>query len=53
LKGKTPYEFICQRWTIEPERFKINPHHHSGTNRSYSAHVRDSLADVAQVIDLA
>jgi hypothetical protein len=31
LKGETPYEFICQRWTIEPERFEINPHHHSGT----------------------
>jgi hypothetical protein len=29
LKGRTPYEFICQRWTIEPERFNINPHHHN------------------------
>ncbi len=29
LKGRTPYEFICQRWTIEPARFKINPHHHT------------------------
>jgi transposase InsO family protein len=25
LWGRTPYEFICQRWTIEPERFKTNP----------------------------
>lgn len=25
LKGLTPYEFICQRWTIEPERFRLNP----------------------------
>ena len=28
LKGLTPYEFICKRWTIEPERFKLDPIHH-------------------------
>ena len=27
LKGLTPYEFICKRWTIEPERFRFNPIH--------------------------
>ena len=27
LKGLTPYEFICQSWTTEPERFTRNPHH--------------------------
>ena len=27
LKGLTPYEFICKRWTIEPENFKLNPIH--------------------------
>ena len=27
LKGPTPYEFICKRWTIEPERFKLDPIH--------------------------
>ena len=27
LKGLTPYEFICKRWTIEPERFTLNPIH--------------------------
>ena len=27
LKGLTPYEFICKRWTIEPERFIIDPIH--------------------------
>jgi IS30 family transposase len=27
LKGLTPYEFICKSWTIEPERFKLNPIH--------------------------
>jgi hypothetical protein len=25
LKGLTPYEFICKRWTAEPERFTLNP----------------------------
>jgi transposase InsO family protein len=25
LKGLTPYEFICKRWTSEPERFTIDP----------------------------
>ena len=27
LKGLTPYEFICKRWTTEPERFTLNPLH--------------------------
>jgi hypothetical protein len=27
LKGLTPYEFICKRWTSEPERFTLNPLH--------------------------
>ena len=27
LKGLTPYEFICKQWTIEPQRFKLNPIH--------------------------
>jgi transposase InsO family protein len=25
LKGLTPYEFICKRWTSEPHRFMLNP----------------------------
>jgi transposase InsO family protein len=25
LNGLTPYEFICKRWTAEPDRFIINP----------------------------
>ena len=29
LKGSTPYEFVCQQWTTEPERFKLNPYHHN------------------------
>src|SRR5215210_1652403 len=27
LKGLTPYEFICKQWTLEPERFRLNPLH--------------------------
>ena len=23
LKGLTPYEFICNRWATEPERFRL------------------------------
>lgn len=29
LRGLTPYEFIIKSWQNEPERFKINPLHHS------------------------
>src|SRR4051794_23966529 len=28
LRGLTPYEFICQAWTREPERFRFDPSHH-------------------------
>ena len=27
LKGLTPYEFICQQWQAEPERFMRDPYH--------------------------
>jgi transposase len=27
LKGLTPYEDICKRWTLEPERFRLDPLH--------------------------
>lgn len=27
LKGLTPFEYICKRWTIEPQRFTLNPTH--------------------------
>jgi transposase InsO family protein len=27
LKGLTPYEFTCKKWTIEPQRFKLDPIH--------------------------
>ena len=29
LKGLTPFEYICKVWTNEPERFKIEPTHHT------------------------
>ena len=29
LRGLTPYEYILKIWQSEPERFKINPHHHN------------------------
>src|SRR5918998_3465724 len=29
LRGLTPYEFICQAWTREPERFRLDPLHHT------------------------
>jgi transposase InsO family protein len=28
LRGLTPYQFIHQVWTKEPERFRLNPSHH-------------------------
>lgn len=27
LRGKTPYEFLCQTWHEKPERFLRDPHH--------------------------
>ena len=29
LRGLTPYEFVCQAWTREPDRFRLNPSHHT------------------------
>lgn len=29
LKGLTVFEFIAMKWTKEPERFTINPNHHT------------------------
>ena len=29
LKRLTPYEYVCKIWPKEPERFKINPFHHT------------------------
>jgi Integrase core domain len=38
LKGLTPYEYICRGWQKEPERFTMNPHHHTlGLNSALMA----------------
>ena len=29
LRGLTPYEYICHQWQKMPERFRLNPHHHT------------------------
>ena len=29
LQGLTPFEYICKIWTSEPERFRVNPTHHT------------------------
>ena len=29
LRGLTPYEYICKIWTSEPERFTVDPFHHT------------------------
>jgi hypothetical protein len=34
LKGLTPYENICKIWTTQPNRFGLNPLHHTvGLNK--------------------
>ena len=29
LKGLTPFEYICKTWTTKPQRFRLNPVHHT------------------------
>ena len=29
LRGLTPYEYICKVWTTQPNRFRLNPLHHT------------------------
>jgi transposase-like protein len=29
LRGLTPYEYICKVWTTQPNRFTLNPLHHT------------------------
>ncbi|CAM2932398.1 IS481 family transposase ISMdi4 [Methylobacterium mesophilicum] len=29
LRGLTPYEFVCQAWKKQPERFRLDPSHHT------------------------
>ena len=37
LQGLTPYEFIINQWQKEPERFIVNPTHHSVGLYSYGS----------------
>ena len=37
LKGLTPYEFIGKRWTLEPERFRLDPLHQMPGRNNYAA----------------
>jgi hypothetical protein len=27
LKGRSPYEYICGTWMVEPDRFAVDPNH--------------------------
>jgi transposase InsO family protein len=37
LKGLTPYEHICKVWTTQPNRFRLDPLHHTvGLNMAHS-----------------
>jgi hypothetical protein len=38
LRGLTPFERICQLWTEQPERFRLNPFHHTPGMNSYDTH---------------
>jgi transposase InsO family protein len=29
LRGLTPHEYICKRWTENPDQFRLNPFHHT------------------------
>ena len=45
LKGLTPYEFMCKRWTVEPERFTLNPLHQTPGLNTYPAfRIEDALS---------
>jgi hypothetical protein len=35
LRGLTPYEFVYQVWTNEPDRFRLDPSHRSTGPYSY------------------
>jgi hypothetical protein len=37
LRGLTPYERICQLWTEQPERFRLNPLHHMAGLNTYTS----------------
>jgi hypothetical protein len=50
LHGLTPYEYICKCWQKEPERFTVNPCHHTLRLNSLGARIsmpvrRDHMHD--------
>lgn len=47
LKGLTPYEFICKRWTSEPERFTLDPIHQMPGLSTYQILAGHSLTPFA------
>ncbi len=47
LQGLTPYEHISLCWQKEPERFKLNPHHH---NLGLNTYIVESYEDKAEGI---
>ena len=55
LRGLTPFERICQLWTEQPERFRLNPlHHMAGLNilastRTRRASVSAACANIPEV----
>lgn len=45
LNGLTPFEYICKIWTTEPERFSVDPTHHTlGLNTWYAMRLIGFLA---------
>ena len=38
LKGLTPYEYICKIWSEDPDKFVINPHHHTVGAKQLALH---------------
>ena len=50
LKGLTPYEYVCQIWTEEPERFRLDPYHHTpGLNTSSSSWLKRSKSGLSTI----
>lgn len=45
LKALTPYEFICKRWTSEPERFTLDPIHHMPELNTWARFVGSKLSE--------
>jgi transposase InsO family protein len=37
LRGLTPHEYVCKVWTDSPERFRLNPFHHTSRPYTYPA----------------